>query len=102
MELLARVKSDGASRPAAAWLEEAAALTGINAALFDAANRFAGSIPGIHEVLRRQGLMRGTWCLDVNERLSPGQLAEIDRMYARYAEVLDASFVAERVDGWMA
>ena len=84
-----------------AWLTEAAALTDANAAIFDAANGFAGCIPGIHEVLRRQGLLRGTWCLDVHERLSPRQNAEIDRVIERYPFLTDDEFVRERLDGWM-
>src|SRR6185436_3102722 len=63
------------------------ALTDANAALFDAANGFRGCIPGIHEALRRMGLMRGIWCLDRNETLSPGQLEEIDRVMAAYPEI---------------
>ena len=52
-------------------------------AFFDAANDFAGCIAGCHEVLRRQGLLEGIWCLDPDEGLSPGQAAEIDRVCAR-------------------
>jgi len=65
-----------------------AALTDANAAIFDAAHDFAGCIPGIHEVLRRQGLLEGTWCLNPGETLSPGQLAEIDRVEAAYGDLL--------------
>jgi hypothetical protein len=65
-----------------------AALTDANAAIFDAAHDFAGCIPGIHEVLRRQGLLDGTWCLNPNEILSPGQLTEIDRVEAAYGDLL--------------
>jgi hypothetical protein len=64
-----------------------AALTDANAAIFDAAHDFAGCIPGIHEVLRRQGLLDGTWCLDSNETLSPRQLQEIDRVMREYGDV---------------
>ncbi|MBA3889433.1 MAG: dihydrodipicolinate synthase family protein [Gemmatimonadaceae bacterium] len=101
VDLLARVKSEGDTRPASRWLAEAAALTDANAAVFDAANAFSGCIPGIHEILRRQGLMRGTWCLDVHEQLSPGQRAEIDRVYSRY-DVFDGEFVAEHLAAWLA
>jgi dihydrodipicolinate synthase/N-acetylneuraminate lyase len=76
-------------------------LTDANGAIFDAANAFAGCIAGIHEVLRRQGLMAGRWCLDPNEDLSPGQLSEIDRVYAAYPHVLDEDFVAEHRDEWL-
>ena len=65
-----------------------AALTDANAAIFDAAHDFAGCIPGIHEVLRRDGLLEGTWCLDPAETLSPGQLAAIDRVEREYGTVL--------------
>jgi dihydrodipicolinate synthase/N-acetylneuraminate lyase len=75
--------------------------TDANAAIFDAANRFRGCIPGIHEVLRRQGLLRGRWCLDPKEELSPGQLAEIDRACAAYPHLADDEFVKEGLDRWL-
>ena len=83
-------------------LREGAALTDANGAIFDAANRFAGCIPGIHEILRRQGLLAGTWCLDPRETLSPGQAAEIDRVCREYPFLVDDEFVAERLDYWLA
>lgn len=83
-------------------LAAAAPLTDANAAIFDAANAFAGCIPGIHEVLRRQGLLSGVWCLDPHERLSPGQAAEIDRVTRAYPELTDDDFVAEGLDRWLA
>ncbi len=83
------------------WLATAAALTDANAALFDPHHGFAGCLPGIHEVLRRQGLMRGTWTLDPRERLSPGQAAEIDRVTRDYPELADDAFVADRRDAWL-
>jgi dihydrodipicolinate synthase/N-acetylneuraminate lyase len=76
--------------------------TEANAAIFDAANRFRGCIPGIHEILRRQGLLRGRWCLDPNEELLPGQLREIDRVCAAYPHLADDGFVKERLDRWLA
>ena len=82
-------------------LRAGAALTDANGALFDVRNAFAGCIPGIHEVLRRQGLMRGTWCLDPRLRLSSGQEEEIDRVLRSYPELTDDDFVAEGVDGWL-
>jgi hypothetical protein len=78
-----------------------AALTDVNRALFDPAHGFAGCIPGIHEVLRRQGLLAGRWCLDPHEDLSPGQMEEIDRVLARYASLSDDAFVAEHLDRWL-
>jgi hypothetical protein len=82
-------------------LANAAALTDANAALFDARNRFAGCIPGLHEILRRQGLLAGRWCLDANEDLSPGQLGEIDRVCAAYPHLADDEFVRANLDRWL-
>jgi dihydrodipicolinate synthase/N-acetylneuraminate lyase len=76
-------------------------ITDANAALFDPAHGFAGSIAGIHEVLRRQGLLAGRWCLDPNEDLSAGQMAEIDRVCATYPHLQDDAFVAEHLDEWL-
>jgi hypothetical protein len=78
-----------------------AELTDANAALFDPAHQFAGCIPGIHEVLRRQGLLAGRWCLDPNEELSPGQMATIDRALTRYPHLSDDWFVRDNLDRWM-
>jgi len=78
-----------------------AELTDLNAALFDPDHGFAGCIAGIHEVLRRQGLLAGRWCLNPDEDLSPGQMASIDRVLARYPHLMDDDFIAERLDGWM-
>jgi dihydrodipicolinate synthase/N-acetylneuraminate lyase len=74
-------------------LSHGAALTDANGAFFDGANAFAGCIPGIHEVLRRQGLLEGIWCLDPNETLSPGQADEITRVERSYPEVTDAGLL---------
>jgi dihydrodipicolinate synthase/N-acetylneuraminate lyase len=76
-------------------------LTDANAALFDARNRFAGCIAGIHEVLRRQGLLVSRNCLDPAEDLSAGQLAEIDRVLAAYPHLNDDAFVAENLERWL-
>jgi hypothetical protein len=76
-------------------------VTDSNAAFFDAANKFAGCIAGLHEVLRRQGLLEGIWCLNPNEGLSPGQKEEIDRVYASYPHLNDDEFVAEGRDEWL-
>jgi hypothetical protein len=78
-----------------------AELTDANAALFDPAHQFAGCIPGIHEVLRRQGLLAGRWCLDPHEELSPGQAGAIDRVLARYPHLTDDTFVKEHLDRWL-
>lgn len=76
-------------------------VTDSNAAFFDAANAFHGCIAGIHEVLRRQGLLEGIWCLDPEEGLSPGQAEEIDRVYAAYPCLNDDKFVQENLDSWL-
>jgi len=76
-------------------------VTDCNAAFFDTANNFAGCIAGLHEVLRRQGLLEGIWCLDPNETLSPGQKEEIDRVYRAYPELNDDEFVRQGRDGWL-
>jgi dihydrodipicolinate synthase/N-acetylneuraminate lyase len=76
-------------------------LTDANAVLFDAAHAFAGCIPGIHEVLRRQGLLDGIWCLDPHEALSPGQAEEIDRVCRAYPQLTDDDFVRENLDRWL-
>jgi dihydrodipicolinate synthase/N-acetylneuraminate lyase len=82
-------------------LQIGADLTDANAALFDPSHQFAGCIPGIHEVLRRQGLLAGRWCLDPHEDLSPGQADEIDRVIARYPHLTDDQFVRENLDRWL-
>lgn len=82
-------------------LAHGVAVTDTNAAFFDAANKFAGCIAGLHEVLRRQGLLEGLWCLDPEEGLSPGQLEEIDRVYLNYRELNDDEFVAAHRDAWL-
>ena len=85
----------------AAWLTRAAAVTDMNAAVFDAANRFHGCIPGILEVLRRQGLVETAHCLNPAEVLSPGQAAELDRVTAAYPDLVDDAFVAKHRDAWL-
>jgi dihydrodipicolinate synthase/N-acetylneuraminate lyase len=86
---------------AAGWLTRNAALTDANAALFDAANTFAGCLPGIHEVLRRQGLFATTACLDPHEQLSPGQAREISRVAGAYPWLVDDAFVAKNLSRWL-
>ncbi|OAI45205.1 dihydrodipicolinate synthase family protein [Planctomycetaceae bacterium SCGC AG-212-F19] len=76
-------------------------VTDSNAAFFDAANGFAGCIAGLHEVLRRQGLLEGIWCLDPRETLGPGQAEEIDRVYRAYPHLNDDAFVAAHRDEWL-
>lgn len=103
VEMLAEIKKvrkQGCVEPH--WLTRAAALTDANAAVFDAAHHFAGCIPGIHEVLRRQGLLPGLWCLNPSETLSPGQSAELDRVSRAYPDLCDTEFVAAHLDEWLA
>jgi hypothetical protein len=82
-------------------LEKSIQVTDSNAGFFDAANGFAGCIAGLHEVLRRQGLLEGIWCLDPHEALSPGQREEIDRVYLAYPELNDDDFVRAGRDAWL-
>ncbi|HUG81947.1 MAG TPA: dihydrodipicolinate synthase family protein [Bryobacterales bacterium] len=78
-----------------------AQVTDANAAAFDPRHQFAGCIPGIHEILRRQGLLEGLWCLNPKETLSPGQLDEIDRVHKAYPQLNDDAFVAHHLDDWL-
>ena len=88
-------------RGAKELLAESAALTDANSALFDARNGFAGCIAGLHEILVRQGLLAGRWCLNPAEDLSPGQLEEIDRVTAAYPYLADDDFVRANLDRWL-
>lgn len=83
------------------WLARNVEVTDMNAALFDAANGYAGCIPGVHEILRRNGLLAGTACLEPKERLSRGQGAELDRVTASYPHLIDDRFVEEHRDRWL-
>jgi hypothetical protein len=94
------VARDGESVPKS-LLQKSAEVTDSNAAFFDSANHFAGCIAGLHEVLRRQGLLKGIWCLDPNESLSRGQLQEIDRVYDAYPHLNDDEFVRRNLDVWL-
>ena len=101
LDAVKRATANGGAALDASWLTRAAAITDANGALFDVAHDFAGCIVGLHEVLRRQGLMRGVWTLDPRERLSPDQAAEIDRVLRTYPELTDDEFVAEHRDEWL-
>jgi dihydrodipicolinate synthase/N-acetylneuraminate lyase len=103
VELLQRCHraAEGGHARTQALLTLGAELTDLNAALFDPAHGFAGCIAGIHEVLRRQGLLEGRWCLNPDEDLSPGQMEEIDRVLARYPHLMDDEFIAERRERWL-
>lgn len=95
---LERCRTQG---PTEELLAAGAALTDANAAIFDAANGFRGCIPGIQEVLRRQGLVASRRCLDPDEVLSPGQLEEIDRVCRQHPELADDGFVRANLAGWL-
>lgn len=103
VDLLARLKA-AAAEPAvpAEILALDARVTDCNAAFFDAANDFHGCIAGCHEVLRRQGLLEGTWCLNPDEGLSSGQAALIDRVAREHADLADDAFVAANLERWLA
>lgn len=79
-----------------------ARVTDCNSAFFDVANNFHGCIAGCHEVLRRQGLLRGIWCLDPHEGLSDGQAAQIDRVCREHVDLSDDAFVAANLERWLA
>ncbi len=103
VEILRRAHSiveRGATIPGE-MLTLAAQVTDANGALFDPQHGFAGCIPGIHEILRRQGLLAGRWCLNPQEELSPGQMEEIDRVCAAYPHLADDAFVRENLDRWL-
>ncbi len=102
VELLGRIKAARSSGVGIAeLLALAPQLTDTNSALFDAANAFRGCIAGIHEVLVRQGLMAGRWCLDPREDLSPGQSEEITRVLNAYPHLHDDDFIRKHLDAWM-
>lgn len=97
---LALVK-DSSNEVSTELLTLAAQVTDANAAIFDPVHGFRGCIPGIHEILRRQGFLEGRWCLDSNEDLSPGQMEEIDRVCRAYPHLQDDKFVQEHLDDWL-
>jgi hypothetical protein len=103
VELLARIHAAiAADHVPPELLALEAQVTDANAAIFDAANNFHGVIAGCHEILRRQGLLAGIWCLDPNEALGPGQKEEIDRVYAAYPHLNDDEFVRQNRERWLA
>jgi len=99
-ERLLRV-ADGAEPITPELLTLSAQITDANAALFDPAHSYAGSIPGVNEILRRQGLLEGIWTLKRDEVLSPGQREEIDRVCAAYPHLIDDEFVATNLERWL-
>lgn len=103
VEMLQLVRSarSGNAEALTTLIGRASELTDANAAVFDPAHDFAGSIAGVHEVLRRQGLLAGTWCLNPDEGLSPGQADELTRVMATHSWLTDDEFVAEHLDEWL-
>ena len=104
VRLLARVQQELAANRGALSTELLALdsqVTDCNAAFFDVANDFQGCIAGCHEVLRRQGLLEGIWCLDPEEGLGAGQAAEIDRVLATHGDLSDDAFVRENLGRWL-
>lgn len=101
VQLLNDVKSGKFEHDVREALALANQITDCNAAFFDVAFNFAGCITGIHEVLRRQGLLEGIWTLNEHETLSPGQMEEIDRVYAAYPHLNDDAFVAANLEKWL-
>jgi dihydrodipicolinate synthase/N-acetylneuraminate lyase len=101
-ELLDRIHAaDAANNVPADLLALDSQVTDCNAAIFDVANDFHGVIAGCHEILRRQGLLAGIWCLDPNETLGPGQMEEIDRVCAAYPHLNDDAFVRANLQRWL-
>jgi hypothetical protein len=98
VELLARIRRGPLDE---SLLALDARVTDCNSAFFDVAHDFAGCIAGCHEVLRRQGLLEGIWCLDPDETLSPGQAGEIDRVCREHADLADDAFVRENLARWL-
>ena len=101
VELLEDIQAGKFDNDTRAAITRAHQITDSNAAFFDSANNFKGCIVGLHEVLRRQGLLEGLWVLNPEEVLSPGQMEEIDRVYAAYPHLNDDDFVKENLSKWL-
>lgn len=99
LEEIKKCKKEGDANLMNELLTRGIEVTDTNAVIFDAANDFHGCIPGIHEILRRQGLLEGRWCLNPHEELSPGQMEEIDRIYSSYPHLNDDAFVKQHLTG---
>ncbi len=102
VEMLERIHAtvaSGAIDPAVLALD--AMVTEANGGIYDAPHEFASCVPGVHEILRRQGLMETTLCLNPDEVLAVGQLEEIDRVLASYPELNDDAFVAANLERWL-
>lgn len=101
VELLEQIQSDKDHHQYSEMLARSTELTDANSVLFDVSHQFAGCIAGLHEILRRQGLLIGRWCLDPQEDLSPGQMEEIDRICVVYPHLTDDDFVRDNLDRWL-
>jgi len=101
VQMLEEIKALGEGSVPREWFTKGVAVTDMNAALFDSAHQFVGCIPGILEVLRRQGLVPTTHCLNPHEQLSPGQSEELTRVSLAYPELVDDDFVAAHLDDWL-
>lgn len=101
VELLDEIHTNPNGRTAEEWLAFDARTTDANGVLFDVANNFAGCIAAIHEVLRRQGLLQGIWCLNPSETLGPGQMEELDRIYRDYPDLNDDAFIEANLTRWL-
>jgi hypothetical protein len=101
LEEIKELRRSGKKEFASDWMTRNVEVTDCNAAFFDPIHGFEGCIPGIHEVLRRQGLMEGRWCLNPQEELSAGQMEEIDRVYRAYPHLNDDEFVKKHLPEWL-
>ncbi|WP_226781546.1 dihydrodipicolinate synthase family protein [Oceaniglobus trochenteri] len=102
VQLLDEIREAPGGRSALEWLAFDARTTDANGVLFDVANDFAGCIACLHEVLRRQGLMRATWCLNPDETMGPGQMEELERILRDYPDLTDDDFVRQNLERWLA
>ena len=100
LEAVKRCRREGGARASSCWRSASSSPTPTPRSSTRATPSPAAS-PGIHEVLRRQGLLAGRWCLDPSEDLSPGQRQEIDRVLAAYPHLTDDAFVLENLDRWL-
>jgi dihydrodipicolinate synthase/N-acetylneuraminate lyase len=100
LEEIKKLRAKGSDIPFE-LLERAQKITDANAAIFDAQNDFAGVIPGVHEILRRQGLLESRRCLDPSLELSPSQMGEIERVIGAYPELQDDAFISLHIDQWL-
>ncbi|RYH08287.1 dihydrodipicolinate synthase family protein [Tropicimonas sp. IMCC6043] len=101
VELMEEIRDRPDSRSLTDWLAMDALTTYANSVLFDVDNNFAGCIAALHEVLRRQGLLEGTWCLNPEETMGPGQEARLGRLLSQHPELTDDQFVKDNIERWL-